>query len=75
MIRRGRGRLQYYVSVLASFHHRVQTGPEAHLASYPIPEGKRPVREADHSPPSSLEVQNAWSYTSIPTCLHGVVLS
>jgi hypothetical protein len=27
---------------------------------------KRPVREADHSPQSSAEVNNAWSYTSIP---------
>jgi hypothetical protein len=27
---------------------------------------KRPVREADHSPPSSDEVKNAWSYTSTP---------
>jgi hypothetical protein len=27
---------------------------------------KRPGREADHSPPSSAEVKNAWSYTSIP---------
>jgi hypothetical protein len=26
---------------------------------------KRPGREADHSPPSTAEVQNAWSYTSI----------
>jgi hypothetical protein len=26
---------------------------------------KRPVREADHSPPSSAEVKNAWSYASI----------
>jgi hypothetical protein len=24
------------------------------------------VREADHSPPSSAEVKNAWSYTSTP---------
>jgi hypothetical protein len=32
--------------------------------------------EADHSPPSSANVGNAWSYTSIqPVCLHGVVLS
>jgi hypothetical protein len=29
-------------------------------------EVKRPVREADHSPPSSAEVNNAWSYTSTP---------
>jgi hypothetical protein len=37
---------------------------------------KLPGREPDHSPPSSAEVKNAWSYTSIPaTCLHGVVLN
>jgi hypothetical protein len=37
---------------------------------------KRPGREADHSPPSSAEVENAWSYTSTsPTRLHGMVLS
>jgi hypothetical protein len=39
-------------------------------------EVKRPGREADHSLPSSAEVKNAWSYTSIPPIrLHGVVLS
>jgi hypothetical protein len=27
---------------------------------------KRPERESDHSPPSSAEVKNAWSYTSTP---------
>jgi hypothetical protein len=27
---------------------------------------KRPEREADHSPPSSAEVKNTWSYTSTP---------
>jgi hypothetical protein len=27
---------------------------------------KRPRYEADHSPPSSAEVKNAWSYTSTP---------
>jgi hypothetical protein len=27
---------------------------------------KRQGREADHSPPSSAEVKNAWSYTSTP---------
>jgi hypothetical protein len=37
---------------------------------------KWPGREADHSPPSSAEVKNAWSYTSIPPVhLHGVVPS
>jgi hypothetical protein len=37
---------------------------------------KRQGREADHSPPSSAEVNNAWSYTSTPPIrLHGEVLS
>jgi hypothetical protein len=27
---------------------------------------KRPGHEADHSPPSSAEVKNAWRYTSAP---------
>jgi hypothetical protein len=52
-----------------SLHHRVQTGSGAHPASYPMgTEGsfsgiKRPGRETDHSPPSSAEVKNTWSYT------------
>jgi hypothetical protein len=37
---------------------------------------KRPGCESDHSPPSSAEVKNAWSYISTPPVrLHGVVLS
>jgi hypothetical protein len=52
------------------FTLRVQNGSEVHPASYPM--GTRsfslgvkwPEREADHSPPSSVEVMNAWSYTS-----------
>jgi hypothetical protein len=37
---------------------------------------KRLQREANHSPPSSADVKNAWSYTSTrPIRLHGVVLS
>jgi hypothetical protein len=53
-----------------SLHHRVQNGSGAHPASYPMGTGdlslgvKWPVCEADHSPPSSAEVKNAWSYTS-----------
>jgi hypothetical protein len=35
---------------------------------------KRPGREADHSPPYSPEVKNAWRYTSTPIT-YGVVLS
>jgi len=38
-----------------------------------FPEVKRPEHELGHSPPSSAEVKNKWSYTSyLPTCLHGV---
>jgi hypothetical protein len=29
-------------------------------------------RETDHSPPSSAEVKNAWSYISTPAIRHGV---
>jgi len=36
---------------------------------------ERPGHEADHSP-TSVEVKNAWSYTStLPIRLHGVVLN
>jgi hypothetical protein len=28
---------------------------------------KPPEREADHSPPPSAEVKNAWNYTSTPS--------
>jgi len=60
--------------------HLVQTGSDAHLASYAVgtggslPEVKRPGREFDHSHPSTAEV-NAWSYTSIPPIrLHGMII-
>jgi len=37
---------------------------------------KRPWRQADHSPPSSADVKNAWSlYLHSAVFLHGVVLS
>jgi hypothetical protein len=37
---------------------------------------KQQEREADHSPTSSAEVKNSWSYTSThPIRLHGVMLS
>jgi hypothetical protein len=37
---------------------------------------KQPGRESDHSPPSSAEVENAWSYTSTPPMrFHGVGLN
>jgi hypothetical protein len=44
-----------------------------HPASYPMDGGvlfsgiRRPGRKADHSPPPSAEVKNAWSYTSTHT--------
>ena len=38
-----------------------------------IPEVSRPGRDVDHSPPSSAEAKNEWSYTSTPLiCHHGV---
>jgi hypothetical protein len=62
--------------------HRVLTGSGAHPASYPLGTGglslvvEHPRHEADHSPPSSAEVKNSWSYTSTPRiCLHGMVLN
>jgi hypothetical protein len=40
------------------------------------PKVKRPGREADHSLPSSAEIKNVWSYTSIsPMRFYGVVLN
>jgi hypothetical protein len=58
-------------------HHRVQTGSEAHPVSYAFfLWAKRPGREADHSPPSSAEVNYAWNFTVTPPIrLHGMVLS
>jgi hypothetical protein len=55
-----------------SHHHRVQNGSGSHPASIQWVPGalslrvKRPGRESDHSPPSSAEVNKAWSYTSTP---------
>jgi hypothetical protein len=52
--------------------HSVQTGSGAHeppiewVRGALFPGVKRPAREADHSPPCSAEVKNAWNYTSIP---------
>jgi hypothetical protein len=55
-----------------SLHHLVQNGSGAHPPSYPMStrgpflRGKAAGHEADHSPPSSAEVKNAWIYTSTP---------
>jgi hypothetical protein len=54
----------------------------AHLDSYKMgigalfPEVKPSGSETDHSPLSTAEVKNVWSFTFIPpACLHGVVLN
>jgi hypothetical protein len=53
-----------------SFRHRVLTGSGAQTAYYAmdtrgsIPGGKTTGHEADHSPPSSAEVKNAWNCNS-----------
>jgi hypothetical protein len=65
-----------------SFQHHVKNGSGSHPAFYAV--GTRGSFsgikvagcEADHSPPSSVEVKNVWNYTSTPpVCLHGVMLS
>jgi hypothetical protein len=40
-----------------------------------FPREKQPECEADHLPPSSADVKNAWSYTSTSACLHIVALN
>lgn len=39
---------------------------------FTFPEIMRRERHNDRSPPTSAEIQNERSYTSTPTCLHGV---
>jgi hypothetical protein len=65
-----------------SLHHHIQNGSGAYQASYPVgtrgsfPGIKRLGREADHSPPSSAELNNTWIHTSTrPIRLHGVMFS
>jgi len=64
----------------SSLRHRIQTGsgatqpPIQWVTGALSPGVNRTGGEADHSPPSSAEVNNSWSYTSTPTCLDGVVL-
>jgi hypothetical protein len=56
-----------------SLHHRVQTGSETPPASYYWVPGalsvvvKRPGREADHSPPSSAEVELYLHFSNTPS--------
>jgi len=51
-----------------SFRHRIQTvsGRPPPATGALFPGVKWLEREADHSPPSSTEVNNAWSYNSTP---------
>jgi hypothetical protein len=56
-----------------SLLQNVQTVSGAHRVSYSMstgvlsPGAKRPGREVNHSPPSSAEVKNEWSYSSSPS--------
>jgi hypothetical protein len=53
-----------------SLLHVVQPGYRVYLTSYPWVPGalflgvKQPVREDEHSPPTSAEVKKMWIYTS-----------
>jgi len=60
-----------------SLRHHVQTIIWAHPASYKMITGDSfPGSEADHSPPSSAEVKNGWSYAfTHPIRIHGVMLN
>jgi hypothetical protein len=50
-----------------SLLHGVQTGSETIQAPVQwVLEVEQPRRETDHSPPSSAENKNAWSYSSTP---------
>jgi hypothetical protein len=50
-----------------SLLHIVKTGSRVHPISYPMnTEGSFPEADADHSPPTSVEVSTTWIYTSTP---------
>jgi hypothetical protein len=57
-----------------SLLRNVQTGCVAHSAGVTfLARVKRPGSEADHLPPTTVEVKNEWSSTSTPpVCLLGV---
>jgi hypothetical protein len=64
--------LESWLRLKLSHIHIIQTGFEAHVASYTMgtrifPLGvKQPGPEANHSPLTSPEVMEMWIYTSIP---------
>jgi hypothetical protein len=67
----------FFLFVTASGPARVPTHPPIQWVLGALTSGvRRPGREADHSPPSNAEVNNAWSHISIPPAyLHGLVLN
>jgi hypothetical protein len=62
-------------TLICSALHSSQTGSGAHPAFYPMGDGgsftdsKEPRYGTDHSPTSTGEFTNAWSYTYIPPCV------
>jgi hypothetical protein len=59
-----------FILALEATQRPIQWVRGAHMSGV-----KRPGREADHSSPSSAEVNNAWSYTFTPSIhLSGAVL-
>jgi hypothetical protein len=51
----------------------VQTGSGVHPASYPTCNWSCfPGPKANHSPPSSAEVENGGAVSPLPPCLHGI---
>jgi hypothetical protein len=76
------------VQTLISYFFKTQLAPNPMVTGALSLGVKRPGRESDHSSPSSAEVKNTWSYTSITLyvfmewclmkqgiSLHGIVLS
>jgi hypothetical protein len=58
---------RYFNIYIFVFFHSVQTGVGAHPASYTVGTGGSfPWVEADHSPPSTVEVMNGGAIPSLP---------
>jgi hypothetical protein len=71
------GRVKNFLFSMSSGPALGSTEPSIQRVSGALSPGvKRPVREADHSPPTSAEVKKMWIYTAIkfylyiPKCLH-----
>jgi hypothetical protein len=65
---------------ISSLPHKLQTGPGAHLASYPVGTGssfpweKRPTCEGNRSHPSKEEVKNCGDILPVPHMSSWVVI-